>query len=235
MMASVDKYYGGSSLANKHAAEKAMRNSLRRRTRNRVTRASARTQVKQAVGAISDGDVQASEQTVAEAIVALDRAASKGVIKKNNAARRKVPLDEKAERGPCDPQIAHAPNLGAHPSDIRSSVTRVRPLFLFPQTLNFASAGPRALTQNTSSLILAAIRTDVLLRPGSVVLSRSRDAWMRWTNTNDFCGISNGTKTGTAERRAIKKYAALRRRQRQCALAEPEPKWRASDLVHLGG
>ena len=79
-------------MANKHAAEKAIRNSLRRRTRNRVVRASARTQLKQAVAAIPEGDAAASEQSVREAIRALDKAAAKGVIKKNNASRRKARL-----------------------------------------------------------------------------------------------------------------------------------------------
>jgi small subunit ribosomal protein S20 len=83
------------SLANKHAAEKAIRGSARRRVRNRVTRASARTQVKQAIAAIPEGDAAASEQAVSEAIRSLDRAAGKGVITKNNAARRKSRLMKK--------------------------------------------------------------------------------------------------------------------------------------------
>jgi small subunit ribosomal protein S20 len=82
-------------LANKHAAEKAIRISLRRRTRNRVVRSSARTHVKQAASAVSSGDATESAQAVQEAIRALDKAAQKGVIKKNNAARRKSRLMKK--------------------------------------------------------------------------------------------------------------------------------------------
>lgn len=82
-------------MANKHAAEKAIRISLRRRTRNRVVRSSARTFVKQAASAVSSGDATESAQSVQEAIRALDKAAQKGVIKKNNAARRKSRLMKK--------------------------------------------------------------------------------------------------------------------------------------------
>jgi small subunit ribosomal protein S20 len=84
-----------SSLANKHAAEKAMRISLRRRTRNRVVRSSARTHVKQAASVLSSGNEAESAQAIREAVRALDKAAQKGVIKKNNAARRKSRLMKK--------------------------------------------------------------------------------------------------------------------------------------------
>lgn len=82
-------------MANKHAAEKAIRVSARRRTRNRVVRSSARTHVKQAASVLSSGDATASAQSIREAVRALDKAAQKGVIKKNNAARRKSRLMKK--------------------------------------------------------------------------------------------------------------------------------------------
>ncbi len=92
-------------MANKHAAEKAMRVSLRRRTRNRVVRSSARTQVRQAIASVEEGDKDASVQTTRQAIRALDKAAQKGVIKKNNAARRKARLMKKLNQA----QAAAAP------------------------------------------------------------------------------------------------------------------------------
>ena len=79
-------------MANKHAAEKAIRQSARRQIRNRVTRVTARTQVKDAGKLIAAGNTTEAEQAVKEAIRALDKAAQKGVIKKNNAARRKSRL-----------------------------------------------------------------------------------------------------------------------------------------------
>ena len=82
-------------MANKHAAEKAMRNSARRRTRNRVIRSAARTYVKQAITAIPADETQTSEQSVREAIRSLDKALQKGILKKNNVARRKSRLMKK--------------------------------------------------------------------------------------------------------------------------------------------
>jgi len=51
--------------------------------------------VRKAEAAIKVGDSQASQEEVLKAIKALDKAASKGVIHKNNAARRKSRLVKK--------------------------------------------------------------------------------------------------------------------------------------------
>ncbi len=72
-----------------------MRQSARRRVRNRVARAAARTQVKQANATISAGVAADAEKATVAAIRALDKAAEKGIIKKNNAARRKSRLMKK--------------------------------------------------------------------------------------------------------------------------------------------
>jgi len=81
-------------LANKHAAEKAIRQSARRRVRNRSIRVATRTEVKEANKALASHSTE-SEQEVKQAIQALDKAAGKGIIKKNNAARRKSRLMKK--------------------------------------------------------------------------------------------------------------------------------------------
>lgn len=85
-------------MPNKHAAEKAMRISVRRRVRNRGVRSSTRTQVRQAVESTDSGDAANTEQAIRRAIRALDKAAAKGVIKKNNAARRKSRLMNKLNK-----------------------------------------------------------------------------------------------------------------------------------------
>lgn len=72
-----------------------MRQSARRHMRNRVARMTARTEVKDANALIAEGKAAESEQAVKQAIRALDKAAAKGVIKKNNAARRKARLMKK--------------------------------------------------------------------------------------------------------------------------------------------
>ena len=65
------------------------RQNEKRRLRNRVYRGSTRTYIKQARAAIEDGEFKTAQEATHAAIIALDRAASKGVIHKNNAARRK--------------------------------------------------------------------------------------------------------------------------------------------------
>lgn len=82
-------------MPNTHAAEKADRQNARRRTRNRVIRSGARTQVKTANNAIEEGNVADAEKATVEALSALDKAAQKGIIKKNNASRRKSRLMKK--------------------------------------------------------------------------------------------------------------------------------------------
>ncbi len=80
-------------MANTKSALKKIRASERRRQRNRPIKSAVRTYVKRAQDAIAES---AAEPTTLEAIKAaisqLDRAASKGVLHPNNAARRKSRL-----------------------------------------------------------------------------------------------------------------------------------------------
>ena len=62
------------------------------RLRNRVYRGSARTYVRKAQAAVRSQDTEVAEAEVVKAIRALDKAAAKGVIHQNNAARRKSRL-----------------------------------------------------------------------------------------------------------------------------------------------
>jgi len=82
-------------LANIKSQIKRNKQNQKRRIRNRVYRGTARTYVRKAEAAIKVGDAQASQEEVLKAIKALDKAASKGVIHKNNAARRKSRLVKK--------------------------------------------------------------------------------------------------------------------------------------------
>jgi small subunit ribosomal protein S20 len=79
-------------MANIKSAEKRARQNVVRRERNRVLRSSARTSIKKARSAIADGDQASAAQAVRSAERALDKAAQKGVIHANNAARRKSRL-----------------------------------------------------------------------------------------------------------------------------------------------
>jgi small subunit ribosomal protein S20 len=82
-------------LANNKSAEKRIRVAERKRLQNRPFRSAARTAVKKAELAIRAGDATVAATAVGDAISTLDRVASKGVIHKNNAARRKSRLMKK--------------------------------------------------------------------------------------------------------------------------------------------
>lgn len=79
-------------MANTKSAKKSILVNERRRIRNRVHRGRARTEIKKARKIIASGDTAASVEAVREAVKWIDHAASKGVIHKNNAARRKSRL-----------------------------------------------------------------------------------------------------------------------------------------------
>lgn len=61
----------------------------RRRVRNAPIRSRAKTLVAKARNLVAADETDDAKSAVAEAIVALDKAAQKGVIHPNNAARRK--------------------------------------------------------------------------------------------------------------------------------------------------
>lgn len=68
------------------------RQNEKRRVRNRMHLGRARSAIKNARLAIGEGGVEEARQATQEAISALDKAAVKGVLHKNNAARRKSRL-----------------------------------------------------------------------------------------------------------------------------------------------
>jgi len=79
-------------LANTKSAIKRLRSAERRRLRNRVYRGRARTAVKKAQRLMDEGHLKEAREAVRLAASALDKAAEKGIIHKNNAARRKSRL-----------------------------------------------------------------------------------------------------------------------------------------------
>ena len=79
-------------MANIKSAIKRNKQNEKKRVRNRVFRGRARTYVRKARLSITGGEVQDARLATLEAISALDKAAEKGIIHKNNAARRKSRL-----------------------------------------------------------------------------------------------------------------------------------------------
>ena len=79
-------------MANIKSAIKRNKQNEKRRLKNRIFRGNARTSVKKARLALDGSDAATALQATMEAVSALDKAAEKGVLHKNNAARRKSRL-----------------------------------------------------------------------------------------------------------------------------------------------
>ena len=76
-------------MAQRHAsAHKRARQNERRNRRNTMLRSTLRTTVKKVVVAFEAGNVEAAQNELTKAVRALGKATSKGVIHKNQAARR---------------------------------------------------------------------------------------------------------------------------------------------------
>lgn len=79
-------------MANHKSAIKRIRVAERRRQRNRPVISRARTDVRTAKQLIQAGNLAEAREAVRTAIRTLDKAAEKGILHKNNAARRKSRL-----------------------------------------------------------------------------------------------------------------------------------------------
>ena len=78
-------------MANTKSAQKHIRADEKKRVRNLMVRSKVKTMVKKAERSVTVGEADTIE-AVRLACAELDKAASKGVIHKNNAARRKSRL-----------------------------------------------------------------------------------------------------------------------------------------------
>jgi len=74
------------------SAQKQMRVAERRQLRNKSIRSLCKTNITKAERLIFSGDLETAQKAVIAAISSLDKAAEKGVIHPNNAARRKSRL-----------------------------------------------------------------------------------------------------------------------------------------------
>ena len=79
-------------MANIKSQIKRNRQNEKRRVQNRIFRGRARTFVAKARTALDSGNGEETQAAVLKAVSELDRAATKGIIHKNNAARRKSRL-----------------------------------------------------------------------------------------------------------------------------------------------
>lgn len=79
-------------MANIKSQIKRNKQNEKRRLLNRNVRGITRSVVKNARSVIESGEVENSQVAVVAALSALDKAAQKGILHKNNAARRKSRL-----------------------------------------------------------------------------------------------------------------------------------------------
>ena len=80
------------------SAQKQMRVAERRRVRNKPIRSLCKTNITKAEKLIFSGELEAAQKATVAAISSLDKAAEKGIIHPNNAARRKSRLMQKLNK-----------------------------------------------------------------------------------------------------------------------------------------
>ncbi len=85
-------------MANIKSAIKRIRSSERKRMRNKPVRTALKTYIRSAQARINAGQTDESAEAVVRAISALDKAANKGIIHRNQAARRKSRLMAKLNK-----------------------------------------------------------------------------------------------------------------------------------------
>lgn len=79
-------------MANTLSSKKRIRQNEKHRLRNKTVRTRTRSFIKRAQLAIEEGNPENATQAVKKAISEIDRAKSKGILHRNNAARRKSRL-----------------------------------------------------------------------------------------------------------------------------------------------
>ncbi len=82
-------------MANTASAQKRIRSNERKRVRNKITRTRTRGAVRIAREGLAGTDLAQAKAATVAAVSALDKAAEKGVLHKNSAARRKGRLMKK--------------------------------------------------------------------------------------------------------------------------------------------
>mgnify|MGYP001252137949 FL=1 len=85
-------------MPNTKSAKKQVRVSQRRQQRNKPVRSQAKTMVNKAEEIVFSGKLDEAHSAVTTAVSSLDKAAQKGVIHPNNAARRKSRLLKKLNK-----------------------------------------------------------------------------------------------------------------------------------------
>lgn len=84
-------------MPNTASAAKHMRQSLKRRSRNRAAKSAIKTLTRRLLEAIESGNLEASQAALARVESALDKAAKKKILHPNNASRKKSRLARRVQ------------------------------------------------------------------------------------------------------------------------------------------
>lgn len=74
------------------SAKKRVRQNAKSRLHNRIVKSAVRTQIRKLVAALDSGEAEAARNEFRAVVRALDKAAGKGVLHRNTAARQKSRL-----------------------------------------------------------------------------------------------------------------------------------------------
>ncbi len=85
-------------MANSRSARKRIRSSERKRVRNRIVRSAVRTRIGRVRRSLVSGQLEGVEEELRAAVKELDKAAEKGILHRNNVARRKSRIMAMAAR-----------------------------------------------------------------------------------------------------------------------------------------
>ncbi len=105
------------------SAKKQARAGVKRALRNRAVKSEVKTLVVKARKSLTGGPVAESDRyaLTLEAVRALDRAASKGILHRNNAARRKARLTRQMAKLKVAPPVAAKGKKGAAPAAAKAA------------------------------------------------------------------------------------------------------------------
>ena len=90
-----------------------MRVAEKRRARNKSVRSQTKTNITKAEKLVFSGELETGKEAVVAAISSLDKAAEKGIIHSNNAARRKSRLMKKLNQAQASSSVETAPEESA--------------------------------------------------------------------------------------------------------------------------
>ncbi len=109
------------------SAKKRVRVAHKATVRNSKTKRSLRTAMKAFHAALTGGDKKATATTQSEAQSNIDKAAKKGIIHKNKAARQKSQLAAKAKAAGIAPVKAEKPAKAAKPAATKKTPAKAAP------------------------------------------------------------------------------------------------------------